>query len=348
MTHLGFHRPEAEDWSEGETNHWLDVEQREADRAAVMVVRALREVYGVLHPVYLDADGIESERAARELPPTSSREEPDLDQVMRPRSVEEVREVVDRAVSGLYEDAPQWDEDGDLPLPTGERVVWVTMSQQAPRILIHCMLLGDVEDGDPLLGELNRLNVAELGLTFLWRGDHVSVTREVPLDAVVPSVLASDIARVVTQVDGWAAGLRRARRVLPRPRLGERGSRFATAYAVMAELERDERGSVGPAAMARIYGDTGLLLKAIRITEQRRRDARTSLREARALKQRSKEKAVQARHDYLRDLAVRMRAGLRLMVDGPVRKVQPDQLALFDEDEGPAGDGVRGTHGRLR
>ena len=33
------------------------------------------------------------------------------------------------------------------------------------------------------------------------------------------------------------------------------------------------------------------------------------------------------------DLASRMRAGLRPMVDAPVRKVQVDQLALFDEDE---------------
>ena len=46
---------------------------------------------------------------------------------------------------------------------------------------------------------------------------------------------------------------------------------------------------------------------------------------------------VQARHDYLRDLAARMRAGLRLMVDAPVRKVQLDQLALFDEDEAGTG-----------
>ena len=47
----------------------------------------------------------------------------------------------------------------------------------------------------------------------------------------------------------------------------------------MAELERDDRGSVGPAAMVRIYGnDTGLLLKAIRITEKRRRETRTRMR----------------------------------------------------------------------
>jgi hypothetical protein len=88
----------------------------------------------------------------------------------------------------------------------------------------------------------------------------------------------------------------------------------------------------------RIYGnDTGLLLKAIRVTEKRRRETRTQVREARTAGQRSREKVLQARHDYLRDLAARMRAGLRLMVCAPVRKVQLDQLTLFDEDEAGTG-----------
>ena len=123
-------------------------------------------------------------------------------------------------------------------------------------------------------------------------------------------------------------------RTAPEPVAERAGSRFETAYAVMAELEREERGSVGPATMVRIYGnDTGLLLKALRITEKRRREMRGKVREARQLQQRSKEKVLLARHDYLCDLAARMRAGLRLMVDAPVRKAQVDQLALFDEDE---------------
>jgi hypothetical protein len=35
----------------------------------------------------------------------------------------------------------------------------------------------------------------------------------------------------------------------------------------------------------------------------------------------------------MRELTARMRAALRLIVDAPVRKVQLDQLSLFDEDE---------------
>ena len=56
-------------------------------------------------------------------------------------------------------------------------------------------------------------------------------------------------------------------------------------------------------------------------------------RSARDEGRRTQEKLARARHDYLRDLSARMRAALRLIVDGPVRKVQMDQLALFDEDE---------------
>ena len=331
---LGFRRPVADDWSEGETNFWLDLELREADRAAVMVVRALREVYGVLHPVYLDADGLEPEGAVRPLPPKPQRAEPDPDEVVRPTSVEEVRAVIDLAVADSYDEAPEWDGDGDLPLPTDDRLVWVSVNKFAPRVLLSCLLVDDVADRQAALVEVNRLNRTEFGLTFFLTDERISVTRELGLEVAEPAAVRIEILRMLSQVDGWARDLAERVRTAPEPARERPGSRFETAYAVMAELERDDRGSVGPAAMVRIYGnDTGLLLKAIRITEKRRRETRTRIREARAAGQRSKEKVLQARHDYLRDLAVRMRAGLRLMVDAPVRKVQLDQLALFDEDE---------------
>ena len=73
---------------------------------------------------------------------------------------------------------------------------------------------------------------------------------------------------------------------------------------------------------------------------------------ARTARQEGRERAEQvarARQDYLRELTARMRAALRLIVDAPVRKVQLDQLALFDEDEcgtgrspGGSADGGRG------
>jgi hypothetical protein len=319
---------------DAETDLSEELEAREVDRAAVMVVEVLREVYGVLHPVYLDAEGLEPEGAVRPLPPTPRPEEPDLDQAVQPSSVEEVRALIDLAVADAYDEAPEWDDDGDLPLPTEDRLVWVLVHKEAPRVLLSCLLVDDVADEQAALAEVNRLNRTEFGLTFFLAEQRISVTRELGLGVATPAAVRGEIMRLLSQVDGWARDLGERVRTAPAPARERTGSRFETAYAVLAELEREERGSVGPATMVRIFGnDTGLLLKAIRITEKRRREARTRAREAHVQGQRTREKVARARHDYLRDLTARMRAGLRLMVDAPVRKVQLDQLALFDEDE---------------
>lgn len=330
LERIGFDRPEAEDWAEGETNFFTTLEQREADLAAVMIVRAMREVFSVIHPVWLDAGGLEPTALGEEQPPVAA---PRPDVPLTPRSVEEVREAVDAAVAELYDEAPEWDDDGDLPLPTEHHVVWVSVNGANPRILLHCCLLVDVTDTAAALREVNRLNRQEFGLTFVLRDDKISVCREIAVHVVLPQALQEEAERLLGQVDGWAAEL--ADTLAPqREERPSRHSRFGTAYAVMVELERAQRESVGPATMARIFHhDTGLLLKAIRVTEQRRREVRGRARRAREEGRSRDELVARSRQDYMRGLTARMRAALRLVVDAPVRKVQLDQLALFDEDE---------------
>lgn len=330
LERIGFDRPEAEDWSAGETNFFATLEQREADLVAVMIVRAMREVFSVIHPVWLDAGGLEPTAFGEEQPPVAA---PRPDVPLTPRSVEEVREAVDAAVAELYDEAPEWDDDGDLPMPTEHHVVWVSVNGANPRVLLHCCLLVDVTDPAAALREVNRLNRQEFGLTFVLRDDKISVCREIAVHVVLPQVLREEADRLLGQVDGWAAEL--ADTLAPqREERSSRPSRFGTAYAVMVELERAQRESVGPATMARIFHhDTGLLLKAIRITEQRRREMRGKARRAREEGRGRDELVARSRQDYMRGLTARMRAALRLVVDAPVRKVQLDQLALFDEDE---------------
>lgn len=330
---LGFERPEAVDWSEGETNFFATVEQREADLAAVMIVRVMREVFSVIHPVWLDAGGLEPAALGVEQEENDQATGPSVDVPVTPRSGDEVRAAVDAAVAGLYDEAPEWDDDGDLPLPTEHNVVWVSVNGHRPRVLFHCCLLVDVTDTAAALREVNRLNRQEFGLTFVLRDDKISVSREIAVAVVLPQVLEEEAERLIGQVDGWAAEIADA--LAPaREERSARPSRFGTAYAVMVELERADRESVGPATMARIFHhDTGLLLKAIRITEQRRREMRGKARRAREEGRSRDELVARSRQDYMRGLTSRMRAALRLVVDAPVRKVQLDQLALFDEDE---------------
>jgi hypothetical protein len=348
LKHLGFAEPDAVELP-GNTNYFIDLEQREADRAAVMMVRALREVYAVVHPVYLVCDGLPVERQGEAsgdvVPPMPRRGEPDPDEPMSPQSPDDVRQAVELAVSGLFDELPTWDEDGDLPLDTARGVVWVTVGSQMPRVLLHAPLVSDVVDEDRALVEVNLLNRREFGLTFSIQDGHVRVTRELDVRVVVPAQLRMEMERLVTQVDVWATDLvdrvggrcmndQTTRQPAGAPDSRPTDGRFATAYGVMVELEREQRGSVGPATIARIFeNDTGLLLKAVRINEQRRREMRAKARAARDEGRARTEQVARARQEYLRELTARMRAALRLIVDAPVRKVQLDQLALFDEDE---------------
>lgn len=350
LKHLGFAEPDAVELP-GNTNYFIDLEQREADRAAVMMVGALREVYAVVHPVYLVSDGqadlpVEPEASGDVVVvPRPRSGEPEPDEPMRPQSPDQVREAVELAVRGLYDEPPTWDEDGDLPLDTQRGVVWVTVGSQMPRVLLHAPLVADVVDEERALVEVNLLNRREFGLTFSVQDGHIRVTRELDVGVVVPAQLTTELERLVSQVDGWATDLvarvggRCMNDQTTRQPTGVRASRptdgrFATAYGVMVELEREQRGSVGPATIARIFdNDTGLLLKAVRINEQRRREMRAKARAARDEGRARSEQVARARQEYLRELTARMRAALRLIVDAPVRKVQLDQLALFDEDE---------------
>lgn len=259
----------------GETNYWITLEQREADRAAAMMVRALREVFAVLHPVYLEADGLPTGEVE---PPAPSGSPPD--HPFMPGDAAELRAGIDHVVRDLCEPPPEWDEDGELPLETEHSTLWVSLAPTAPRMLLHATLVEDVADERRALIETNLLNRQQVGLTFLVVEETIRVARELDASVLVPDMLRLEVGRLLEQIDTWASELvarvggRRPDDTTPRPAPGQGAgadqSRFDTAYSVLEELEEQERGSVGPATMARVFQqDTGLLLKAIRKTEEK-------------------------------------------------------------------------------
>ena len=102
----------------GEENFHLDTPQREADRVAVMAVRALREVFGCPHPAFLVADGLEraSEAPAVEPTPAGGAGRAHLPGRPRPAAVAGRR----RARGDVRDVPPSHDEDGDLPINCGQ------------------------------------------------------------------------------------------------------------------------------------------------------------------------------------------------------------------------------------
>lgn len=330
-------------------NFRIDLEQREADRAAWLVVHALRHVYAVLHPAYLVADGIE--------PPTTDQDVPlaaaEVDATRFPQSPEELMAALVDVAGGMLGHEPELDDDGDLPIQTERAVLYVTVARQAPRVLLFATLVSDVVDEQRALVEVNLLNRAEFGLTFVLVEGRITLRRELPLTAFVASDVRAELMRIITDLDRWVSELLarvggrggaedgearqpQDRRSVPPP-VAPEDDRYDQAMRVLRELESGERGSVDPATMLRIFhGDRDLLLRAIRHSQARAGYWGTRLRKAEQEGKAAYAKLCRAQQRYHHELRRRLRRALRMAVQAAVKPERQEQLALFAEDEASA------------
>lgn len=151
----------------GSVNFWVDLEVREADRAAVLLVRALREVYGCLHPTLLSTTGLYPESAGdhggwkggEEADDTSVAAFDDLG-LCWPSDRAELEAAVLTALGVLRGEPVEPDADGDVPVPVGRSLAFVRVMSGRPGIELFAYLVTDLEDADPqvLARELNILN----------------------------------------------------------------------------------------------------------------------------------------------------------------------------------------------
>lgn len=130
-----------------------DVHQ--VEETASIVTAVLRDVYGVLHPTFLEAYEIGwGSEPREEFVPAS---EPVG--AVYPDDQQQLDALVEDAVSEVAEQPPFRDDDGDLAVVTGTSVVYVHTAQREPLIRIFAvMVLGltDVAAADAVVGELNR------------------------------------------------------------------------------------------------------------------------------------------------------------------------------------------------
>jgi len=357
LADLGFEPP-----ADGsDPHHLLVLEQREADRAAWVVVSALREVFGVLHPAFLRDDLGEPSRAAaapRDAEPDPStwavRDEhwpTDDEGPWFPADSEDVRRALHRVTRDLLGDEPVWDEDDDLAIATDHAQLWVVVAASAPRVLLTCTLLTEVVDEARALVEANLLNRRHFGLTFLLDDRRLVVRRELGVSAFQPTDVRAELSRLVEQADRWVAELRE--RVGGRGVWDDAGSapltsrgpqeaagaddtqrrRFEAAQDVARELEREQRGSADPATLARVYHhDRALVMLAVAATRTResehRRRAEKQQEERPALAKRSRAAA-----RYERELRSRLRRALRITVQAGQRPETSEQPGLFAEED---------------
>ncbi|HEU5455088.1 MAG TPA: hypothetical protein VFU85_05325, partial [Nocardioides sp.] len=167
----------------GSENFFADLERNEADRMAVMTVRVLREVFGVVHPSFLSADGLEEDPShpvpTAEDGPTTVADEP---LATMPGDRDGLQALVDDALTPYFGHVPEKDGDGDIPVVTDSTVVYVRVLAEAPIVHLFCRVVRDVADVDAARFETGVLNRDGRFVKFSVVGD--SVMAEVDLPAL--------------------------------------------------------------------------------------------------------------------------------------------------------------------
>ncbi|MFL6133168.1 MAG: T3SS (YopN, CesT) and YbjN peptide-binding chaperone 1 [Nocardioidaceae bacterium] len=241
---LGWHEPTAgkddDDPGEGSANFFLDLERSNADRLAVMTTRALRDVFGVAHPAFLTAGGLD-EDAEPDLgiPSGQGPSEPEVEPpAVFPRDRDHLIELVDKALTPFFGSAPLHDEDDDIPVVNGSALVFVRVAEQMPAIQLFCCVVHDVTDEDSAAFEVAVLNRDQAFLKFVLVEDRVMAHLWVPAYPFAPEHLRAMLAVTSQTVDAVDDDL--ARRVRGR-RTFEPGER-AGGYDEQLSLEASDSG----------------------------------------------------------------------------------------------------------
>jgi len=195
----------------GSTNFHLDSERRDADRVAVMSVRALREVFGCLHPAFLVTDGLPElvvdEPPVAVAPAGESGEESDEPVAAFPESQEELQQLVDQTLAPGFEGPLLHDDDGDVPVPCGQSVVFVRVCESRPAVDLYCEVVLDIADLERAVQEVGILNRSHPNARFHLRDDRVIATYRIYAWPFAPAQLRVALAQFCEDLDDLARDL---------------------------------------------------------------------------------------------------------------------------------------------
>ena len=198
---------------------WVDRPQDAADEIANLVVGALRDVYGVQHPVFLDPDQL----AEILTPEPSAIEGPDgattvvepsgiIDRVGGNRAVAmtavlptgraQLDQIVETELAAVLGHPPIRDDEGDVVIRVGSTLVFVRTAADAQDIVLFSAVVHDVDGRSRAAEVINDLNVESRWVKFQLVRDRIFVTTSVPARPFVPAHLHQAVQVMSKVADG--------------------------------------------------------------------------------------------------------------------------------------------------
>jgi len=189
-------------------NFWIELPQVESDRVSELAVSALRDVYGVQHPVFLAPDQL-AEVLQPAPPPIESGasitvlelERTDLTPIM-PRDQQHLNDLVDAELAEMYGHRPIRDAEGDVAIRVGSTMLFLRTSRDGQEVVIFAAVVHDIAGRSRAAEVLNDLNVEARWVKFQLIRDRVFVTISVLSWPFVPAHLHQAVRILSDVADG--------------------------------------------------------------------------------------------------------------------------------------------------
>jgi hypothetical protein len=197
MTALGWQEPCA-DGPRPTPNYWFEDTQDHCDRVSGMAVAALRDVFGVPHPVFLAPDQL-TEVLRGPTPGEPSVTVPVVREAGPTDPQRRLDELVDAELTDLYGHPPLRDGEGDVAIRVGSTMIFLRTSADGQEVVVFAAVVHDIAGRSRAAEVLNDLNVEARWVKFQLVRDRVFVSLSVLARPFVAEHLRQAV-RIMSQV----------------------------------------------------------------------------------------------------------------------------------------------------
>jgi hypothetical protein len=200
MGDLGWQEP-SDQGPRPTSNFWVEVPQDRCDWVSELAVAALRDVFGVPHPVFLAPDQL-TEVLRGPTPGEPPVTVPAVRQPSPPDAQRRLDALVDAELTELYGHPPLRDSEGDVAIRVGSTMIFLRTSSDGQEVVVFAAVVHDIAGRSRAAEVLNDLNVEARWVKFQLVRDRVFVSLSVLAKPFVPEHLRQAVQIMSQVADG--------------------------------------------------------------------------------------------------------------------------------------------------